>query len=42
VLEEMLRREGRLDLAEACFAFLPTRAQLDLLGGWETVDVLAH
>jgi len=42
VLEEMLRREGRLDLAQACFDFLPSRAQLDLLGGWETVDVLAH
>jgi ribonuclease D len=42
VLEEMLRREGRLELAEACFRFLPTRAQLDLLGGWESVDVLAH
>jgi ribonuclease D len=42
VLEAMLRREGRLDLAAACFAFLPARAQLDLLGGWETVDVLAH
>jgi ribonuclease D len=42
VLEEMLRREGRLELADACFRFLPTRAQLDLLGGWESVDVLAH
>jgi ribonuclease D len=42
VLEEMLRREGRLELAAACFRFLPTRAQLDLLGGWESVDVLAH
>jgi ribonuclease D len=42
VLEEMLRREGRLELAESCFRFLPTRAQLDLLGGWESVDVLAH
>jgi ribonuclease D len=42
ILQEMLRREGRLELAEACFAFLPTRARLDLLGGWEAVDVLAH
>ncbi|HKY94739.1 MAG TPA: ribonuclease D [Kiloniellales bacterium] len=41
-LAEMLCREGRLELAEACFRFLPIRAQLDLLGGWETVDVLAH
>jgi ribonuclease D len=42
VLEEMLRREGRLELAQACFAFLPARARLDLLGGWDAVDVLAH
>lgn len=42
VLEEMLRREGRLELAQACFRFLPSRSQLDLLGGFETVDVLAH
>jgi ribonuclease D len=42
VLEEMLRREGRLGLAQACFTFLPARARLDLLGGWDTVDVLAH
>jgi ribonuclease D len=42
VLEEMLRREGRLELAEACFAFLPARSRLDLLGGWDAVDVLAH
>jgi len=42
VLEEMLRREGRLGLAQACFEFLPARAQLDLLGGWGDVDVLAH
>jgi ribonuclease D len=40
-LEAALIREGRLDLAEACFAFLPTRARLDLLG-YEQPDVFAH
>jgi ribonuclease D len=40
-LEALLRREGRLDLALQCFAFLPTRARLDLLG-WETPDIFAH
>jgi ribonuclease D len=40
-LEALLRREGRLDLAQACFAFLPARAELDLLG-WEAPDIFAH
>ena len=40
-LEERLRREGRLELAQSCFAFLSTRAALDLLG-WDDVDVFAH
>jgi len=40
-LEALLRREGRLGLAEACFAFLPTRARLDLLG-YENPDIFAH
>ena len=40
-LEAMLVREGRLALAEACFAFLPTRAALDLKG-WEDTDIFAH
>lgn len=40
-LEERLKRDGRLDLAHACFRFLPTRAELDLLG-WEDVDIFAH
>jgi len=40
-LEGMLRREGRLALAEACFRFLPARAELDLLG-YEDPDILAH
>ena len=40
-LQAMLIREGRLELAQACFDFLPTRAQLDL-DGWDDVDVFAH
>jgi ribonuclease D len=40
-LEGLLRREGRLALAEACFAFLPTRGELDLLG-YEDPDLFAH
>ena len=40
-LEALLRREGRLELAEACFRFLPTRGALDLLG-YEEPDIFAH
>ena len=40
-LDVMLAREGRLGLAQACFGFLPTRAQLDLQG-WDTEDIFAH
>ena len=40
-LDRMLRREGRLALAEQCFAFRPTRIELDLLG-WAEVDIFAH
>lgn len=41
-LEVRLKREGRMDLAERLFAFLPTRAELDLLG-WENVnDIFLH
>jgi ribonuclease D len=40
-LEEMLAREGREELAEACFRFLPTRVRLDL-GGWAEEDIFAH
>ncbi len=40
-LEALLMREHRLDLAEACFGFLPTRARLDLLG-YADPDVFAH
>jgi ribonuclease D len=40
-LDAMLAREGRNDLARACFEFLPTRARLDL-EGWDTEDIFAH
>jgi ribonuclease D len=40
-LDAMLSREGRTELAKACFEFLPTRAKLDL-GGWENEDIFAH
>jgi ribonuclease D len=40
-LDEMLAREGRTGLAEACFAFLPVRAALDV-AGWEALDIFAH
>ena len=40
-LGEMLAREGRTELAEACFGFLPARARLDLIGYGE-VDIFAH
>ncbi len=40
-LDEMLEREGRTDLAQACFSFLPYRAQLDLLN-WNEPDIFAH
>ncbi|VIO66761.1 ribonuclease D [Bradyrhizobium ivorense] len=40
-LDVMLAREGRTDLAKACFEFLPTRARLDL-DGWEEEDIFAH
>lgn len=40
-LDAMLEREGRTQLADACFRFLPARAELDL-GGWDDPDILAH
>jgi len=40
-LTAMLDREGRMDLAAACFAFLPARAELDL-AGWPEEDIFAH
>ena len=41
VLNDRLEREGRMALAQACFDFLPTRAQLDL-AGWPETDIFAH
>jgi ribonuclease D len=40
-LDLMLAREGRTELAQACFAFLPTRVALDL-AGWPEQDLFAH
>ena len=40
-MDEMLIREGRKELADACFGFLPTRAKLDL-AGWPDTDIFAH
>jgi ribonuclease D len=40
-LDEMLAREGRQALAQACFEFLPTRALLDT-AGWAAEDIFAH
>jgi ribonuclease D len=41
-LEARLVREGRLDLAERLFAFLPTRAELDLMGWGDETDIFRH
>ena len=41
VLDGMLLREGRMALAQACFDFLPARADLDL-AGWPEEDIFAH
>jgi ribonuclease D len=40
-LDVMLTREGRMELAEACFRFLPDRSKLDL-AGWAAEDIFAH
>ncbi|MGE3150712.1 ribonuclease D [Pseudorhodoplanes sp.] len=40
-LEAMLAREGRAEMAQACFRFLPVRARLDL-AGWAEEDIFAH
>jgi len=40
-LDARLAREGRVDLAQACFDFLPTRAALDL-AGWADADIFSH
>ena len=41
VFVERLEREGRLELAQACFAFLPARARLDI-AGWADKDIFSH
>jgi len=40
-LDVMLGREGRMELAQACFDFLPQRALLDV-AGWDDVDIFDH
>lgn len=40
-LDVMLAREGRTQIAQACFDFLSTRADLDLLG-WDEEDIFEH
>lgn len=40
-LTAMLEREGRMEMAQACFEFLPTRADLDI-AGWDETDIFAH
>lgn len=41
IFDRLLAREGRTGIADACFRFLPTRAQLDLLG-WNTEEIFTH
>lgn len=41
ILHAMLEREGRAELAQACFDFLPTQTALDL-GGWQDQNIFAH
>ena len=40
-LDKRLVREGRMEMAQACFAFLPTRARLDM-AGWADHDIFSH
>lgn len=40
-LDKRLAREGRSEMAQACFDFLPMRARLDL-AGWPETDIFAH
>jgi ribonuclease D len=40
-LDDMLAREGRAELAQSCFDFLPARALLDL-AGWAEQDIFTH
>lgn len=41
ILIERLEREGRMDMAQACFDFLPTRSRLDV-AGWADKDIFSH
>lgn len=41
VLDDMLKREGRTDIAQDCFDFVMARARLDL-AGWPDIDIFAH
>ncbi|GAM04695.1 3'-5' exonuclease [Novosphingobium sp. MBES04] len=41
ILVERLAREGRTEMAQACFDFLPARARLDL-AGWPDHDIFSH
>ena len=41
IFEERLAREGRREIAQACFDFLPTRARLDV-AGWADRDIFSH
>ena len=41
IFEERLLRENRMEIAQACFEFLPTRARLDL-AGWAGADIFSH
>ncbi len=41
IFEERLQRENRMEIAQACFDFLPTRARLDL-AGWAGADIFSH
>ncbi|MEC7576133.1 MAG: ribonuclease H-like domain-containing protein [Pseudomonadota bacterium] len=40
-LDALLTREGRMDIAQECFSFLNTRADLDIIG-WNDIDIFAH
>jgi ribonuclease D len=40
-LNKRLAREGRTEIAQSCFDFLPTRARLDLIG-WPEIDIFDH
>jgi ribonuclease D len=40
-LARLLEREGRTEIAEACFRFLPVKARLDLIG-WAEADIFDH